>query len=224
MPLRHSARYRPNVSRVRGEPARVAVAGYVHGPAAATDGLRIALARTPDPVAMILVEGVSDQIAVETLAKRSGRDPTAERVAVVPIGGAGAIRRVLAEHASVTLRLAALCDADEEALVRRGIDASGLDVSVCVCVADLEAELIRAVGVDHAVAVVDSEGDLRAFTTLQKQAAWRSQPVDAQLRRFIGAGARRKLRYARLLTDAAVDVGRTPRPLTDVLAIAERLH
>jgi len=208
-----------SVARVRDRPERVAVPGYVHGPAAATDGLRLALTATPDPLVMILVEGVSDQIAVETLATRRGRDLTAERVAVVPIGGAGAMRRVLAEHASATVRLAALCDADEEALVRCGIGASGRDVPVHVCDADLEAELIRAVGVDRVLAVLDREGDLRSFTTLQQQAAWRGRPVDSQLRRFIGAGARRKLRYARLLTDAAVDVDRTPRPLVDVLEV-----
>jgi hypothetical protein len=194
----------------------VALAGYVHGPAAATDGLRAALAKTRDPVAIIFVEGVSDQIAVDTLAARRGRD-LLERVAVVPIGGAGAIRRVLAEHVSGTVRLAALCDAGEEAQVRRGIDASGLEVSVCVCVTDLEDELIRAVGVDQALAVLDSQGDLGPFTTLQKQVAWRGQPVDAQMRRFFGAGGGRKLRYARLLTDAAFDADRVPRPLTEVL-------
>lgn len=192
----------------------------MHGPAAATEGLPLALRRTPDPAVMILVEGVSDQIAVETLATRRGRDLRTERVAVLPIGGAGAIRRVLAEHASPTVRLAALCDVGEEAQVRRGIEASGFDVSVHVCVDDLEDELIRAVGVDRVTAVLDREGDLRSFTTLQKQVEWRGRPVDAQLRRFLGAGARRKLRYARLLTDVAVDVERVPPPLVDVLAIS----
>lgn len=192
----------------------------MHGPAAATEGLPLALRRTPDPAVMILVEGVSDQIAVETLATRRGRDLRTERVAVLPIGGAGAIRRVLAEHASPTVRLAALCDVGEEAQVRRGIEASGFDVSVHVCVDDLEDELIRAVGVDRVTAVLDREGDLRSFTTLQKQVEWRGRPVDAQLRRFLGAGARRKLRYARLLTDVAVDVERVPPPLVDVLAVS----
>jgi len=208
------------VARVNGGPTRAAVAGYVHGPAAATEGLAMALRGTPDPAAMILVEGVSDQIAVETLATRRSRDLRTEGIAVVPIGGAGAIRRVLAEHASPTVRLAALCDVGEEAQVRRGIEASGFDVSVHVCVVDLEDELIRAVGVDRVTAVLEREGDLRSFTTLQKQVEWRGRPVDAQLRRFLGAGARRKLRYARLLTDVAVDVERVPRPLVDVLEVS----
>ena len=127
---------------------------------------------------------------------------------------------MLAEHASGTARLAALCDVAEEAQVRRGIDAAGFDVSVHVCDADLEDELIRAVGVDGVVAVLDRAGDLRSFTTLQKQVEWRGQPVVAQLRRFLAAGARRKLRYARLLTDAAAAVDRAPRPLVEVLEIS----
>jgi hypothetical protein len=204
-----------SVAGVRAEQARAVLDGYVHGPAAATDGLRAALARTIDPVAMILVEGVSDQMAVEAIAARRGCD--LERIAVAPIGGAGAIRRVLSAHAARTLRLAALCDAGEEAHVRRGIDDSGLEVSLFVCVADLEAELIRAVGVDRVLAVLDSQGDRGSFTTLQKQVAWRGQPVDAQLHRFIGAGGRRKLRYARLLAHAAADADRVPSPLIDVL-------
>jgi hypothetical protein len=37
------------------------------------------------------------------------------------------------------------------------------------------------------------------------------------LRRFLGAGAQRKSRYARLLTEA-IEADRMPRPLTAVLA------
>jgi hypothetical protein len=37
------------------------------------------------------------------------------------------------------------------------------------------------------------------------------------MRRFLGSGARRKLRYARLLVEAAVDLDRLPRPLDALL-------
>ena len=43
--------------------------------------------------AVILVEGVSDQRAVEGVAELRGRDLAAEGVAVVPIGGAQASGR-----------------------------------------------------------------------------------------------------------------------------------
>jgi predicted ATP-dependent endonuclease of OLD family len=43
----------------------------------------------------VLVEGISDKVALEALATRRGRDLVAEDVAVVPIGGAQAIGRFL---------------------------------------------------------------------------------------------------------------------------------
>ena len=53
--------------------------------------------RVPRLRAAVLVEGVSDRIALETLAVRRGRDLAAEGVSVVAIGGAQAIGRVLEE-------------------------------------------------------------------------------------------------------------------------------
>jgi len=50
--------------------------------------------------AVVLVEGVSDQIAVETLAGRRGRDLAAEGIAVLPVGGAHGVGRYLARGAS----------------------------------------------------------------------------------------------------------------------------
>ena len=48
-----------------------------------------ARARTnPGSCAVVLVEGMSDQAAVQTLAERAGRDLRAEGVFVVPMGGA----------------------------------------------------------------------------------------------------------------------------------------
>src|SRR2546423_1807073 len=54
-----------------------------------------ALARVADARAIVLVEGISDQIALETLAARRGRNLEGEGVLVVPIGGAQAVRRKL---------------------------------------------------------------------------------------------------------------------------------
>ena len=86
-----------------------------------------------------------------------------------------------------------------------------------VCVEDLEDELIRALGPAAIEVVLDSQGDLVPFRTFQKQPAWRGQPVEAQLRRFMGSADRRKLRYARLLVEA-LDLAQVPRPLDGVLA------
>ena len=86
-----------------------------------------------------------------------------------------------------------------------------------VCVADLEDELIRSLGAGAVEQVVDAQGDLRSFRTLQKQAAWQGRSTEEQLRRFMGSGARRKIRYARLLVDA-LDLAHVPRALDRVLA------
>ena len=86
-----------------------------------------------------------------------------------------------------------------------------------VCVADLEDELIRSLGAAAVERVVDAQGELRSFRTLQKQAAWQGRTTEEQLRRFMGSGARRKIRYARLLVDA-LDLAQVPRPLDRVLA------
>ena len=190
---------------------------------------RRALAKVGDARGIVLVEGISDQIAVETLAARRGRNLDRESVSVVPIGGAQAIGRFLTRFGpqGSDARLAGLYDAGEEEVVRRSLERAGFGSHLTrfdlerlgfhVCVADLEDELIRALGPASVEAVLGSEGDLGSFRTFQKQPAWRGQSIEAQLRRFMGSADRRKIRYARLLVDA-LDLAQVPRPLDRVLA------
>ena len=190
---------------------------------------RRALARVADARAIVLVEGISDQIALATLGARRGRDLDEEGIVVVPIGGAQAIGRFLTRFgpAGLDRRLAGLCDAGEEEVFLRSLERAGFGSNLTrldmerlgffVCVEDLEGELIRALGAASVEAVVDSQGDLGPFRTFQKQPAWRGQPVESQLRRFMGSADRRKLRYARLLVEA-LDLAQVPRPLDGVLA------
>ena len=182
-----------------------------------------------DPRAVVLVEGTSDQIALETLAERRGRDLDAERVTIVPIGGAQAIGGFLERFGphGLDLRLAGLCDAGEERDFRRGLERAGFGSGLTrtemealgfyVCVVDLEDELIRALGADAVEQIAEAQGDLGAFRTLQKQPAWRGRPREEQLRRWMGSGGRRKIRYARLLVEA-LDLTEMPRPLNLLLA------
>jgi hypothetical protein len=177
----------------------------------------------------VLVEGTSDQRALEALAERRGRDLKAERVSVVPIGGAQGIGKFLSRYGpqGLDVTVAGLCDAAEEGEFRRGLERAGLGSELTraemerlgfyVCVADLEEELIRALGSAAVEEVVDAQGELGSFRTLQKQAVWRGRATEEQLRRFLGSGGRRKIRYARLLVDA-LDLTRVPRPLDLVLA------
>jgi hypothetical protein len=177
----------------------------------------------------VLVEGISDKCAVEALAERRGRNLEAEGVSVVPIGGAQAIGRFLNLYGprGLDVRLAGLCDAAEEGEFRRGLERAGLGADLTradlerlgfyVCVTDLEDELIRALGAGAVERVVDEHGDLGSFRTLQKQPEWRGRPPEEQLRRFMGSGGRRKIRYGRFLVEA-LDLDQVPRPLDLVLA------
>jgi hypothetical protein len=214
----------------RRELARAVLSGYVSGPAAATEATARALGKVGDARAIVLVEGISDQIALETLAVRRGRDLEAEGVAILPIGGANAITRYLARFgpSGADMRLAGLCDAGDEDIFQRGLAAEARfgrpktradmeRLGFYVCVQDLEDELIRAVGATRVEALFDSQGDLGSFRTLQMQPGWRGRNVEAQMRRFLGSGARRKLRYARLLV-GSMDLDRAPRPLDALLA------
>jgi hypothetical protein len=214
---------------MRANDSEQLLAGYVTGPRAATDATAAALPRAAAARAVVLVEGISDQIAVETLASRQRRDLAAEGIVVLPVGGAHGVTRYLRRFGpeGTGARLAGLCDEAEEHIVRRGLAAAGLGAAgsraelerlgFFVCVADLEDELVRAAGTALAADVLAAHGDLGAFRTIQRQPAWRGKDEAAQLRRFLGAGAQRKLRYARLLTEA-IDPDRIPRPLEAVLA------
>jgi OLD-like protein len=176
------------------------------------------------PRAVVLVEGISDRVAVETLAERRDRNLDAEGISVVPMGGAQAIGSFLDRFGppGLDVRLAGLCDAGEERDFQRGLERAGLGSDLTradmerlgfyVCVADLEDELIRALGAASVEQVVDAQGDLGSFRTLQKQPAWQGRTTEEQLRRFMGSGGRRKIRYARLLVEA-LDLTRVPRPL-----------
>ena len=175
---------------------------------------------------VILVEGTSDRLALETLAVRTGRDLRAEGVAVVDMGGAGSVRR----HVEALgpggrgLRLAGLCDQLEAADFRRALERVGLTGDLeangfFVCVRDLEDELIRAVGPDRVEEVAEAAGELRAFRTLQVQAPHVGRSRQDQLRRFLGSGGGRKIRYGRLLVEA-LDLAHVPRPLEALLAFA----
>jgi hypothetical protein len=181
----------------------------------------------------VLVEGISDRIALETLARRRGRDLEAEGISVVAMGGAQAIGVFLERFGRADLGTAAggLCDVGEEDEFRRGLERAGFgrgltragmeELGFYVCVADLEEELIRALGTARVEQVVEAQGDLRPFHTLQRQPAWQGQPVEAQLRRFMGSGGRRKTRYAQILVDA-LELHQVPRPLDGVLAQSRR--
>jgi hypothetical protein len=179
--------------------------------------------------AVVVVEGESDQVAVEALAERRGVDLAATGVRVERLGGAHRIGKFLEKFGARGdgPRLAGLCDAGEEPVFRRALERAGLGAGLrradmerlgfFVCVADLEEELIRALGAPRVEEILRVNDDLHRFRTCQQMPAWRDRATEEQLHRFMGSGGRRKIRYARLLVDA-LDLDRVPRPLDRVLA------
>jgi hypothetical protein len=175
---------------------------------------------------VVLVEGISDKVAVEALALRKGRELADEGVEVLPIGGAQAIGNVLRRFGpdGLDARLAGLCDAAEERHFRRALERAGLGsdldragmeaLGFYVCEADLEDELVRALGADAVEKVIESQGEWGSFQTFRKQPDKRRLPRERQLYGFMW---NRKIRYARLLVDA-LDLDAVPRPLDSVLA------
>jgi hypothetical protein len=194
------------------------------------------LARAANARAAILVEGWSDQAAIEALARRRGRDLHAEGVVVVPIGGVTNVQRFVQALGprGLGLQLAGVYDIAELAHVRRALEHSGLpadrdattglgtaEQGFHACDADLEDELIRALGPAAVERVVEGEGELVSFRRFQDQPAQRGRELHAQLRRFLGTRAGRKVRYGTLLVDA-LDLDRVPAALDRVLAHVRR--
>ncbi|GAA0666749.1 hypothetical protein GCM10009548_38740 [Streptomyces malaysiensis subsp. malaysiensis] len=167
----------------------------------------------------VLLEGPSDAAAVDALAERHGRDLAGEGVCVLPMGGAMSVGRFarLLGPPGLGLRLTGLCDEAERPFYARGLARVGAaPQGFFVCAADLEDELIRALGVTRVAELVRAEGDVRALETFLRQPAQRGRTAQRQLRRFLGTKKGRKIHYGRVLV-AALDPGRVPAPLDGLL-------
>ena len=115
------------------------------------------------------------------------------------------------------LVLAGGVDEAEAPYVASRLASAGLDpATFVVCRPDLEGELLRAVGRAGVEGVLDGLGDTASFARFRRQPAQRDRPWDAQVHRFLGTRAGRKVAAARALA-AAVPLGRVPAPLARVL-------
>jgi hypothetical protein len=159
------------------------------------------------PETIVLVEGVSDKVAVETLAAARGIDLRCIRIH--SIGGATNIFHAAAKFAGH--RLIGLCDAAEKRHFERAL------TEIYICDADLEDEFIRSLGVPAMEQVLAREGDLAAFRVFQNQPAQREREVDHQLRRFLGTTSGRKEHYGRALAAAVETVPEPLRLMLDAL-------
>ncbi|MEV0170309.1 TOPRIM nucleotidyl transferase/hydrolase domain-containing protein [Streptomyces sp. NPDC050803] len=168
----------------------------------------------------VLLEGLSDVAAVDALAERRGRDLAAEGVCVLSIGGAMSVGRYarLLGAPGLGLRLTGLCDEAERPYYARGFERSGAaQQGFFVCAADLEDELIRALGLTRVEELVREEGDQRALRTFLRQPAQQGRAPQQQFRRFFGTKKGRKIHYGRVLVEALAP-DRVPAPLDGLLS------
>ncbi|MFF8864835.1 MULTISPECIES: TOPRIM nucleotidyl transferase/hydrolase domain-containing protein [unclassified Streptomyces] len=170
--------------------------------------------------AVVLLEGPSDVAAVSALAARRGRNPAAEGICVLSMGGAMNVGRFagLLGPPGLGLRLTGLCDEAERRYYARGWERA--DVArqeFFVCAADLEDELIRALGVTRVAELIGAEGDERALQTFLRQPAQQGRTSRQQLRRFLGTKKGRKIHYGRVLVEA-LDPDQVPAPLDALLS------
>lgn len=181
------------------------------------------------PRAVVLVEGDSDRVALQTLATRQGRDLSAEGVAVVAMGGTTNTRAFAERYGphGLGLSLAGLYDAPDETTLRRGLAAAGLTTALepdgpaalgfHACTADLEDELVRALGLEAVEAVITAAGEAQSLRLLAGMPAQHGWTREAVLRRFLTSRSGRKARYAALFVEALEPVA-VPAPLSAVLS------
>ena len=144
-------------------------------------------------IVAILVEGWSDQAALEALAHRRGLNLAAERTVILPVGGATNVGKFLDALGppGLGVRLAGLVDANEEQYLRRALERVGLGTNLSragaealgffVCDADLEDELIRALGAPAVEAAACCSGRARVFPPLSgpTRSACKGEPCPA---------------------------------------------
>jgi hypothetical protein len=197
--------------------------------------LNLELGKLAGARTVVLVEGMSDKAAVEELAMRRGLSLRADGIAVMPMGGATNIGHFLTAlgPSGLDVGLAGLCDLGEEGYFQHALGQAGFGTDLSrahmeelgfgVCVADLEDELIRALGTAVVEEVIAAQGEIGSFRTFAKQPAQRERSSHQQLHRFMGTRSGRKSHYAQLLT-AALDLGHVPRPLELVVSHLERAN
>jgi hypothetical protein len=176
----------------------------------------------------VLVEGDSDAGAVRAVAGLLGCDLDLHRIQISSADGVTNFSQLLVDFVRKHpgAEFCGMYDVADErhvrnALTRSGVAAASHDLleslGFFACVADLEDELIRALGSEGVERVLEAQGEITSFRRFQAMPQHRSTSVHQQLRRFLGTRATRKIRTARRLVEA-LGLGRLPRPLGQLAA------
>lgn len=181
--------------------------------------------------ALVLLEGPSDVAALEAVL--AVREPAVPRTAyrLVDMGGVTNTATHLRTATTASPSVLGLCDAAEAWVVVRALQEQGLAVrgaedlpahGFFVCERDLEEELIRALGVDGCLVLLEGMGLGHRFRSFSRQRAWAERPVEDRLHRFAGVASGRKIRLAGAMA-AALRPDRVPPPIAGLVASVERV-
>lgn len=177
---------------------------------------------------LVLVEGDSDAGAVRALADLVGCDLDLHHIQIWSADGVTNFSKVLAEFVRTHpgAHFCGMYDVADERHVRRALADAAIPIAAhesleafgfFACVADLEDELIRALGAEAVERVLEAQAELVSFRRFQAMPQHRRAPVHQQLRRFLGTRATRKIRSAQRLVET-LDLARLPRPLVQLAA------
>ena len=175
---------------------------------------------------LVLVEGESDADAVRALSDLIGCDLRVRHIQICSARGVTNFSQVLREFARAhpNARFCGMYDLAEQQYVRRALSNAAVPIAAhdslesfgfFACVADLEEELIRALGAEAVERVLEAQGELVSFRRFQAMPQQRLTPIEQQLRRFLGTRATRKIRSARHLVER-LNIDRLPRPLVQL--------
>ena len=133
------------------------------------------------------MEGQSDKYSLEAVAAKKKRNLDAEGVTIVAMRGAGGIGTFLnlLGPNGLKLKLAGLCDAQEESKWAQALESHGMgsklnraamaSIGFAVCDGDLEEVLIAAVGENATFAIIDAQSDTADFKSFAQQPIHRTK-------------------------------------------------
>lgn len=180
----------------------------------------------------MLLEGPSDVAALTVLLGEEDDRPGPSSYELVDLGGVTNVGAHLerAHRLDPVPRVAGLCDAGEAGFVVRALQRVGRDVggpadlpgeNFFVCQRDLEDELIRALGPQRSLGILEELGLAGRFAAFSQQPAWAGRPLTERLHRFSGIASGRKILLAGAMA-AGLEAERVPPPLAGLVgALAE---
>jgi len=172
---------------------------------------------------VILVEGVSDKLALEAAAELSGVSLDGKGVSIVSVDGGNTLRMYLRLFGGegFGLDLVGMCDEDKEGVWQRDLSDAGYGdvpdraamehLHFYVACQDLEDELVRALGDQETEECIREQGDSTKLSKFSGQPKQAGKSRHDQLRAFLQVRDR-KARYAPLLVDRLTEAA-----LPDVL-------